>query len=76
MGWRVWFSLVCDSCGDESPKRISGGKPNAEDSAASIGWHIAKPRGHCPLHLCPECAAKPRPEWWPVNAETLETGSK
>lgn len=78
MGWRVSWQVTCDNCGVAGPRRYKGKRPGESSlqAAKAKGWLEAR----CPygmyLHLCAECAAKSRPEWWPVDAEVLEAGRK
>ncbi len=69
MSWQASWRCVCDLCVASGPRR-SGRTPSADAEAAALkaGWvaEYATERGGR-AHLCPACAAKERPEWWPAE---------
>lgn len=72
MGWRYSVSITCDKCGAVGPRRHKGKRPgeDAERAAVKQGWLTALPPcSGCMVHLCPECAAKELPDWWPEEKE-------
>lgn len=73
MAWRCIWRVVCDECHAVGPPRHKDKNPGAqaEKAAADLGWlvvwHPLLYGGS--VHLCPMCAAKERPAWWPVDLE-------
>lgn len=71
MGWRVHWRITCDrdQCGAVGP--LATDSSTAEERAVLLGWiAVWAPlyRGGA-AHLCPGCAGKERPAWWPVTEE-------
>jgi len=69
MGWRVMWRVTCEECGAVGP--LSNRSDVAQGKAVGVGWVAAwapSLRGGM-AHLCPECAEKPRPAWWPQTGE-------
>lgn len=77
MGWRVTWAISCDHCHATGPRRHRGKTPgaDAERAAVNAGWLVATAAGSgVHLHLCGECRAKvDELEWWPLDAEEVET---
>lgn len=62
MGWKVSWQVKCEACDFLGPRHANSLK--AEAKAKKAGWVIGQAYGMA-MHLCPVCANKPRPEWWP-----------
>lgn len=73
MGWRVTWCITCDQCGKAGPRRYKGKRPatDAAKAAFKAGWIACVVPADSSLahHLCPQCAAGPRPEWWSPGEE-------
>lgn len=62
MGWKVSWQVVCEMCKLTGPSHTDSRL--AEGRARDRGWVRGQVYGMA-MHLCPDCAAKERPEWWP-----------
>lgn len=73
MGWRVSWSVTCDNCGAVGPRRYKGKRPGADSlrAAQKQGWIEGRSLYGIYLHLCADCATKPKPEWWPLDTEIV-----
>lgn len=73
MAWRCTWKVTCDLCKTAGPGCYQGRTPghDAEQKAVKRGWVSQRASYYGgQVHLCPDCAKLPRPDWWPKTEES------
>lgn len=66
MSLRELYCVRCDAVGCAARGPVRPNPVEAGTLALARGWRRGTIPSHgITLHLCPACAGKPRPDWWP-----------
>jgi len=66
-------AVKCDAAGCEHPLVASLAEDETRgvlmlsDDAGRTDWHVLEVDGQPTRHVCPECAARGKPDWFPVD---------